>query len=84
MLLGNVTSSIMGNIIDNLLTLPLSVQLAMVFVFSALVGSFLNVVIYRLPIMLERDWQAQAREILELPAEKVWANDSRIGKYSCD
>ncbi len=32
-----------------------------------LVGSFLNVVAYRLPKMLERDWQAQAREILELP-----------------
>jgi leader peptidase (prepilin peptidase)/N-methyltransferase len=28
------------------------------------VGSFLNVVIYRLPIMLEREWQAQAAEVL--------------------
>ncbi len=34
-----------------------------------LVGSFLNVVVYRLPKMLLRDWQAQAREILSLPAE---------------
>ena len=34
-----------------------------------LVGSFLNVVVYRLPKMLLRDWQAQAREILNLPAE---------------
>jgi leader peptidase (prepilin peptidase) / N-methyltransferase len=34
-----------------------------------LIGSFLNVVIYRLPKMLLRDWQAQAREILNLPAE---------------
>ena len=32
-----------------------------------LVGSFLNVVIYRLPKMLMRDWQAQAREVLEMP-----------------
>ncbi|PIE40444.1 MAG: prepilin peptidase [Gammaproteobacteria bacterium] len=48
--------------------LPLPAQLAVVFCFAALVGSFLNVVIYRLPIMMERDWQAQAREILELPA----------------
>ncbi|HEX7036056.1 MAG TPA: A24 family peptidase [Pseudomonadales bacterium] len=31
-------------------------------------GSFLNVVIYRLPVMLERQWQAEAREILNLPA----------------
>ena len=29
-----------------------------------MVGSFLNVVIYRLPIMLERQWQAQASEVL--------------------
>ena len=29
-----------------------------------LVGSFLNVVIYRLPIMLERDWRRQCRELL--------------------
>jgi len=29
-----------------------------------LVGSFLNVVIYRLPIMLERDWKAQCLEYL--------------------
>lgn len=32
-------------------------------------GSFLNVLIYRLPIMMERDWQAQSREMLKLPAE---------------
>lgn len=34
-----------------------------------LIGSFLNVVIHRLPKMMQRDWQTQAREILELPAE---------------
>ncbi len=33
-----------------------------------LIGSFLNVVVYRLPKMLLRDWQTQAREILKLPA----------------
>jgi leader peptidase (prepilin peptidase) / N-methyltransferase len=32
------------------------------FLFSLLVGSFLNVVIHRVPIMLERDWAAQAAE----------------------
>ena len=31
-----------------------------VFVLSLLIGSFLNVVIHRLPIMMEREWQAQA------------------------
>jgi leader peptidase (prepilin peptidase) / N-methyltransferase len=35
-----------------------------VFVLSLLVGSFLNVVIHRLPVMLEREGQAQAREVL--------------------
>jgi leader peptidase (prepilin peptidase)/N-methyltransferase len=29
------------------------------------IGSFLNVVIYRLPIMLDRDWRAQCRELAE-------------------
>ncbi len=28
------------------------------------IGSFLNVVIYRVPIMLEREWRAQAAEVL--------------------
>jgi leader peptidase (prepilin peptidase) / N-methyltransferase len=35
-----------------------------VFVLGLLVGSFLNVVIHRLPIMLEREWRAQANEML--------------------
>jgi leader peptidase (prepilin peptidase)/N-methyltransferase len=35
-----------------------------VFLFSLLVGSFLNVVIHRVPIMLEREWHSQAEEIL--------------------
>ena len=34
-----------------------------------LVGSFLNVLVYRLPLMLQRDWQQQARDVLALPAE---------------
>src|ERR1700684_1650910 len=38
-----------------------------VLVLGLLVGSFLNVVIYRLPVMLERDWRAQCAE-LALPA----------------
>ena len=34
-----------------------------------LVGSFLNVVIWRLPKILERDWREQAHDILGLPGE---------------
>src|ERR1700678_3742346 len=37
---------------------------ASVLLLGLMVGSFLNVVIYRLPIMLERDWRAQAAELL--------------------
>ena len=33
------------------------------------VGSFLNVVIYRLPVMLERDWRAQCAEFLNTASE---------------
>ncbi|PIE44467.1 MAG: prepilin peptidase [Gammaproteobacteria bacterium] len=39
-------------------------------VLGLIIGSFLNVVIYRLPKMLENEWQCQCRDILELPAEK--------------
>ena len=35
-----------------------------VFLLGLVVGSFLNVVIYRLPIMLEHDWRSQAAELL--------------------
>ncbi len=34
-----------------------------------LIGSFLNVVVYRLPKMLMRDWRTQAREVLEMKAQ---------------
>ncbi|WP_439850550.1 prepilin peptidase [Pseudomonas syringae] len=38
-------------------------------VLGLIIGSFLNVVIHRLPIMMERDWKAQSREMLGLPVE---------------
>ena len=37
-----------------------------VFVFGAIIGSFLNVVILRIPPLLEFDWQCQCRELLAL------------------
>jgi leader peptidase (prepilin peptidase)/N-methyltransferase len=48
---------------------PLAFTLATL-VLGLLVGSFLNVLIYRLPVMMERDWRAQARDMLALPAEE--------------
>ena len=37
-----------------------------VFIFGLLVGSFLNVVIYRLPVMMQRDWKEQCCELLKI------------------
>jgi leader peptidase (prepilin peptidase)/N-methyltransferase len=45
--------------------------IGMAFLFALLVGSFLNVVIYRLPIMMEREWRAQCEEIAETPAAEL-------------
>lgn len=42
--------------------------LSLLALFGAIIGSFLNVVIYRLPLMLERHWQQAARHQLGLPA----------------
>src|SRR5436190_2249340 len=47
-----------------LLAEHMALFIALVFVFSLLIGSFLNVVIHRLPIMMEREWRAQATELL--------------------
>jgi leader peptidase (prepilin peptidase)/N-methyltransferase len=38
-----------------------------VLVLGLLVGSFLNVVIYRVPVMLEREWRAQCAELAQGP-----------------
>ncbi len=43
--------------------------LGMLFVLGAIVGSFLNVVIYRLPIMMQREWRKDCLEFLEQPNE---------------
>lgn len=40
------------------------VWIGLIFVFGLLIGSFLNVVIHRVPIMLDREWKDQARQIL--------------------
>ncbi|MCD5973698.1 Type 4 prepilin-like protein leader peptide-processing enzyme [Pseudomonas savastanoi pv. glycinea] len=55
-------------LVDFLASSPLAFVLSAL-ILGLLVGSFLNVLIYRLPIMMERDWQAQSREMLKLPAE---------------
>ena len=51
---------------ESLQALPLAVVLVFVFVIGLLVGSFLNVVILRMPLKLMQDWRQQCRELLEL------------------
>ena len=45
-----------------------TVFIAVAFAFALMVGSFLNVVIYRLPLMMQRDWHEQCDELSKEPA----------------
>ncbi len=61
--------------------------LGTVFVFSLLVGSFLNVVIHRVPVMLDREWKAQAAEMLaptasSSQAEAQTPNPEALPRYN--
>jgi len=52
------------------------------------IGSFLNVVVYRLPIMLQREWRSQSRELLtaegiELPAPSEEEPFNLVTPRSC-
>ncbi|HKK29493.1 MAG TPA: A24 family peptidase [Alphaproteobacteria bacterium] len=51
--------------------LPLIALLGIALGFGLLVGSFLNVVIHRLPLMMRRDWRAQCMEEIAEPAPAV-------------
>ncbi len=54
-------------LIDTLHYVP-AFLIGVIFILGLLVGSFLNVVIYRLPVMMQRSWRKECREFLELPA----------------
>lgn len=61
-------------------------QGVVLFVWVALsVGSFLNVVIYRLPVMLDKQWRSQASEILNLeaPAEESETFNLSVPRSRC-
>jgi leader peptidase (prepilin peptidase)/N-methyltransferase len=45
-----------------------AIFIVVVFAFALLVGSFLNVVVHRLPVMMEREWREQCAELAELPS----------------
>ncbi|MGF6096677.1 prepilin peptidase [Pseudomonas sp. 18175] len=52
-------------------------------VLGLIVGSFLNVLVWRLPKMLEREWRAQAHEVLGLPAEPAGPVYNLMHPNSC-
>ncbi|WP_339926723.1 A24 family peptidase [uncultured Cobetia sp.] len=54
---------------ESLAQLSPTLQACLAGIFGLLVGSFLNVAITRLPVMMMRQWRAEAREALELEAE---------------
>ncbi|MDD0974263.1 prepilin peptidase [Pseudomonas fontis] len=56
------------NVWDFFASQPLAYLIA-ASVLGLIVGSFLNVLVHRLPLMLDRQWRAEAREALELPAQ---------------
>ncbi len=62
-------------IIDLLSASP-AFLLAICFVLGLLVGSFLNVVVYRLPIMLQREWREQCCDYLEIKNTVPDSNES--------
>jgi leader peptidase (prepilin peptidase)/N-methyltransferase len=50
-------------------SLPMGLQFAFAVVFGLVIGSFLNVVVHRLPIMLERAWRAEFSDTTDEPPE---------------
>jgi leader peptidase (prepilin peptidase)/N-methyltransferase len=53
---------------------------AIVFLFGLLIGSFLNVVIYRLPVMMDREWRRQCAELAaqDAPASRGGASKGGV------
>ena len=57
---------------DNLLSLlqqEPTVLIGLVCILGLMVGSFLNVLIYRLPVMMQTSWRRECLEYLQMPAE---------------
>lgn len=48
-----------------------AILIGLVFIVGLMVGSFLNVVIYRLPVMMQAGWRRDCLAYLEMPAEEA-------------
>jgi leader peptidase (prepilin peptidase) / N-methyltransferase len=57
--------------------------ITMAAVLGLIVGSFINVLVWRLPKMLDREWRAQALEVLGLPAEPAEPTYNLLHPNSC-
>ncbi|WP_337048834.1 A24 family peptidase [Serratia fonticola] len=72
----------MSLLLDFTVAFPL-LWLCVVGMFGAIVGSFLNVVIYRLPVMLEKQWQREALVQLALPLPESIPRFDLLLPHSC-
>jgi leader peptidase (prepilin peptidase) / N-methyltransferase len=57
--------------LSELAALPPALLAVIALMFGLLVGSFLNVVIHRLPLMMRRDWREQCAEEMAQPAPAI-------------
>ena len=60
-----------------------AIFVSLIFILGLLVGSFLNVVIHRLPLMLERDWRAQCANLLDQPAPAEETYNLVVPRSAC-
>jgi leader peptidase (prepilin peptidase)/N-methyltransferase len=63
--------------------LPWWTELGIAGIFGLLVGSFLNVVIYRLPKMMERQWAADCAELSGTPSPKTEVFNLVVPRSRC-
>lgn len=62
-----------------MITNEVIIGIVVFFILGLLTGSFLNVIIYRLPMMLQASWRIEARELLgQQPDEK----DQKLGRFN--
>ncbi|HEY1998996.1 A24 family peptidase [Paraburkholderia sp.] len=76
--LSALTGHVAGSFSATFGTLPAGAQVAFAIVFGLVIGSFLSVVVHRLPIMLERAWRAEVSDVSGEPLE----DDSLPDRYN--
>lgn len=77
-------TELFASLADLFVTFP-AAWVGVIFVLGLLVGSFLNVVIHRVPIMLDREWRSQAQEILgERSGDGFASATSSLGPQTSD